>query len=49
MSTRAKATGALGVVIDGRMRDVREHWDLGFPVCRLPTASIPSLTDSNND
>lgn len=40
MSTRAKAAGALGVVIDGRMRDMREHWDLGFPVCGSPIAPL---------
>lgn len=32
MSTRAKYLGAAGVVIDGRMRDVNEHRELGFPV-----------------
>lgn len=32
MSTRAKFLGAQGVVIDGRMRDVNEHPDIGFPV-----------------
>ncbi|KAH7359131.1 ribonuclease E inhibitor RraA/Dimethylmenaquinone methyltransferase [Plectosphaerella cucumerina] len=32
MSTRAKFLGAKGVVIDGRMRDVNEHNEMGFPV-----------------
>ncbi|OJJ05099.1 hypothetical protein ASPVEDRAFT_55111 [Aspergillus versicolor CBS 583.65] len=42
MSTRAKAAGALGVVIDGRMRDIREHWDLGFPVFSRDTSILGS-------
>lgn len=38
MSTRAQFLGARGVVIDGRMRDVNEHNDMGFPVItRIPT------------
>jgi regulator of RNase E activity RraA len=32
MSTRSQKLGALGVVIDGRVRDVQEHRDLSFPV-----------------
>jgi len=37
MSLRAKALGAAGVVIDGRLRDLQEHRDLGFPVpCPFP-------------
>lgn len=36
MSTRAKYSGAVGTVIDGRFRDIDEHRDLDFPV-RLPT------------
>lgn len=32
MSLRAKALGAAGVVIDGRLRDLQEHRDLGFPM-----------------
>jgi regulator of RNase E activity RraA len=32
MSLRAQALGAAGVVIDGRLRDLQEHRDLGFPV-----------------
>lgn len=35
MSTRAKASKAVGSVIDGRFRDVQEHRDLGFPVRTL--------------
>lgn len=34
MSTRAKALGAVGTVIDGRFRDLQEHRDLEFPVSR---------------
>ena len=36
MSTRAKRLGAQGVVIDGRMRDVGEHREMGFPVSGTP-------------
>jgi regulator of RNase E activity RraA len=32
MSTRAKYSGAVGTVIDGRFRDLDEHRDLEFPV-----------------
>jgi regulator of RNase E activity RraA len=32
MSTRAKASGAVGSVIDGRFRDVQEQRDLDYPV-----------------
>lgn len=32
MSTRAKYLGAQAAVIDGRLRDVREHNEFGFPV-----------------
>lgn len=32
MSTRAQASGAVGTIVDGRIRDLQEHRDLGFPV-----------------
>ncbi|KAF5550747.1 ribonuclease e inhibitor rraa dimethylmenaquinone methyltransferase [Fusarium mexicanum] len=32
MSTRAKYLGAEGVVINGKMRDINEHKEIGFPV-----------------
>ena len=32
MSTRAKASGAVGSVIDGRFRDLQEQKDLDYPV-----------------
>lgn len=32
MSTRAQASGAVGSVVDGRIRDLQEHRDLGYPV-----------------
>lgn len=32
MSTRAQASGAAGTVIDGRLRDLQEHRDLGYAV-----------------
>lgn len=32
MSNRAKYLGAVGTVIDGRLRDLQEHRDLDYPV-----------------
>lgn len=32
MATRAQYSGAVGTVIDGRLRDLQEHRDLGYPV-----------------
>ena len=37
MSTRASKIGAVGAVVDGRIRDLGEHRELGFSV------SIPAL------
>jgi regulator of RNase E activity RraA len=32
MSNRAQASGAVATVVDGRIRDLQEHRELGFPV-----------------
>ncbi|KAK0255095.1 hypothetical protein LTR48_001247 [Friedmanniomyces endolithicus] len=32
MSTRAKYSGAVGTIVDGRLRDLQEHRDLDYPV-----------------
>ena len=32
MSGRAQASGAVGTIVDGRVRDLQEHRDLGYPV-----------------
>lgn len=32
MSRRAKARGAAGTVVCGRVRDLNEHMNLGYPV-----------------
>ncbi|KAF6220415.1 hypothetical protein HO133_002847 [Letharia lupina] len=32
MSTRAKHSGAVGTIVDGRVRDLQEHRDLEYPV-----------------
>ncbi|KAF2157743.1 RraA-like protein [Myriangium duriaei CBS 260.36] len=32
MTTRAKASGAVGTVVDGRIRDLQEHREAGYPV-----------------
>ena len=34
MATRMQVLGALGVVVDGRVRDLRELRSLQFPVSR---------------
>ncbi|KAI1374719.1 RraA-like protein [Hypoxylon crocopeplum] len=44
MSTRANYLGASGVVVDGRVRDVNEHRDLGFPVFARDTSILGSNT-----
>lgn len=35
MSNRAKYLGAVGTVIDGRLRDLSEHRELKYPVCSV--------------
>ena len=32
MSNRAKYSGAVGTIVDGRVRDLQEHRDLDYPV-----------------
>ncbi|KAF4124317.1 Demethylmenaquinone methyltransferase [Geosmithia morbida] len=44
MSTRAKYLGAAGVVVDGRVRDVGEHQEMGFPVFARGTSILGSNT-----
>jgi len=34
MALRAQQVGAVGTVIDGRLRDLQEHRDLGYPVSK---------------
>ncbi|KAK4152523.1 ribonuclease E inhibitor RraA/Dimethylmenaquinone methyltransferase [Chaetomidium leptoderma] len=41
MSTRAKASGAVGSVIDGRFRDVQEQRDLNYPVFARNVGTTP--------
>ncbi|KAE8383306.1 ribonuclease E inhibitor RraA/Dimethylmenaquinone methyltransferase [Aspergillus bertholletiae] len=41
MSTRAKARGAVGVVVDGRFRDLGEQRGLGFPVFARDVGTAP--------
>lgn len=41
MSTRARARGAAGAVIDGRFRDVQEQRALGFPVFARGVGTAP--------
>lgn len=42
MSNRAKYLGAVGTIIDGRLRDLQEHRDLDFPVSMCsPKNDIP--------
>ncbi|KAH8817078.1 ribonuclease E inhibitor RraA/Dimethylmenaquinone methyltransferase [Xylogone sp. PMI_703] len=37
MSNRARASGAVGTIVDGRVRDLNEHRDLGYPACQGPS------------
>jgi regulator of RNase E activity RraA len=41
MSTRARALGAVGSVIDGRFRDVQEQRDLGYPIFARDVGTAP--------
>ena len=34
MTNRAYNSGAAGTIVDGRIRDLQEHRDLKYPVCR---------------
>ncbi|KAJ5989086.1 RraA-like protein [Penicillium waksmanii] len=44
MSTRAQKLGALGVMVDGRIRDTQEHIDMKFPVFANGTSVLGSNT-----
>ncbi|KAM0415719.1 hypothetical protein ACHAPT_013335 [Fusarium lateritium] len=44
MSTRASALRAGGAVVDGRIRDINEHRELGFPVFARETSTLGSNT-----
>ncbi|KAH7304061.1 ribonuclease E inhibitor RraA/Dimethylmenaquinone methyltransferase [Stachybotrys elegans] len=41
MSTRAQASQAVGSVIDGRFRDLKEHRNLGYPVFARDISTAP--------
>ncbi|KAM7193856.1 RraA-like protein [Rhypophila sp. PSN 637] len=41
MSTRARSSGAVGSVIDGRFRDVQEQRDLGYPIFARDVGTAP--------
>lgn len=41
MSTRARALGAIGSVIDGRFRDLQEQRDLGYPIFARDVGTAP--------
>lgn len=45
MSTRAQHSGAVGTIIDGRLRDLQEHRDLDYPVSRTPPLQLQKLMD----
>ena len=40
MASRAKASKAVGSVVDGRFRDLQEQRDLGFPVRSQKTLTL---------
>ncbi|KAI8819414.1 ribonuclease E inhibitor RraA/Dimethylmenaquinone methyltransferase [Fimicolochytrium jonesii] len=42
MSLRASELGCAGVVVHGRIRDLREHWDLGIKLWAMGTSTIGS-------
>ncbi|KAH0292381.1 RraA-like protein [Aureobasidium namibiae CBS 147.97] len=44
MTTRAKYLGAKGVVVDGNVRDLGEHREMGFPVFAKGTSALGSNT-----
>ncbi|KAH8660267.1 ribonuclease E inhibitor RraA/Dimethylmenaquinone methyltransferase [Xylariales sp. PMI_506] len=44
MTTRAKYLKAEGVIVDGRIRDVNEHIEFGFPVFSAGTSILGSNT-----
>ncbi|KAH7131143.1 ribonuclease E inhibitor RraA/Dimethylmenaquinone methyltransferase [Dactylonectria macrodidyma] len=44
MSTRAQHLGAKGVIVDGRVRDLNEHREMGFPVFSRDTSILGSNT-----
>ncbi|CRG84218.1 hypothetical protein PISL3812_01533 [Talaromyces islandicus] len=44
MSTRAKALGAAGVVIDGRFRDLAEHQEMGIKLFARDTSILGSAS-----
>ncbi|KAH8169323.1 aldolase/RraA domain-containing protein [Sarocladium implicatum] len=41
MSTRARAAGAVGTIVDGRFRDVQEQRDLNYPVFARDVGTAP--------
>ncbi|KAK0624603.1 RraA-like protein [Bombardia bombarda] len=41
MSARARASGAVGSVIDGRFRDLQEQRDLGYPIFARDVGTAP--------
>ncbi|RAO72789.1 uncharacterized protein BHQ10_008801 [Talaromyces amestolkiae] len=40
MSNRAHASGAVGTVVDGRIRDLQEHRALGYPVFARDVSTV---------
>jgi hypothetical protein len=40
MSARAKASGAVGAVVNGRIRDLAEHRSMGYPVSQSQVKSF---------
>ena len=47
MSNRAKASGAVGTVVDGRVRDLQEHRELEYPV-NHPLSNGVSITENGS-
>lgn len=48
MGTRAKYSGAVGTVIDGRLRDLQEHRSSNYPVCGAVRCHQPRCQLTND-
>jgi hypothetical protein len=48
MSNRAQVSGAIGSIVDGRIRDLQEHRDLKFPVDTHPGNAPPIYFHASN-
>lgn len=40
MTAGAQARGVQGIIVNGRVRDLSEHREAGFPVCFMDSALV---------